>query len=175
MDCFGSGKAVDGMNEKGLSYGALYLPSYAQYQTVPQGKDEFALSYQSLGDWLLENFSSTEQVKEAIKKIYVFAKPQTFGSYKNVVFPLYFIVTDASGKSITIEYVKGKLHVYDNPLGILTNSPAFDWQLINLKNYVNLSPYAPKTINIDGYTYAGTGQGLGLLDCLVITHHRHDL
>ena len=29
------------------------------------------------------------------------------------------------------------LNIYDNPLGVMTNSPAFDWQMTNLRNYVN--------------------------------------
>ena len=44
-----------------------------------------------------------------------------------------------SGKSIVIEYVGGKLNVYDNPLGVITNSPAFDWHMTNLRNYINFS------------------------------------
>jgi choloylglycine hydrolase len=28
---------------------------------------------------------------------------------------------------------------HDNPLGVLTNSPAFDWHMANLRNYVNFS------------------------------------
>jgi choloylglycine hydrolase len=35
----------------------------------------------------------------------------------------YYIVHDASGKSIVIEYVGGKLNVHDNPFGVITNSP----------------------------------------------------
>ena len=46
---------------------------------------------------------------------------------------------DASGKSIVIEYVGGKLNVHDDPLGVITNSPTFDWHMTNLRNYVNFS------------------------------------
>jgi penicillin V acylase-like amidase (Ntn superfamily) len=34
-----------------------------------------------------------------------------------------YIVQGVSGTSIVIEYVGGKLNVYDNPLGVITNSP----------------------------------------------------
>ena len=46
---------------------------------------------------------------------------------------------DASGKSIVIECVGGKLNVYDNLLGVLTNSPGFDWHMTNLRKNVNFS------------------------------------
>ena len=29
--------------------------------------------------------------------------------------------------------------VYDNPVGLMTNSPRFDWHLTNLNNYTYLS------------------------------------
>ncbi len=36
-------------------------------------------------------------------------------------------------------------------------------RLNNLKNYVNLSPYAVEPIKIDGITYSATGQGAGMM------------
>jgi choloylglycine hydrolase len=48
--------------------------------------------------------------------------------------PVHAIVQDASGKSLVIEYVGGKLNLYDNPLGVITNSPGFDWHMTNLRN-----------------------------------------
>jgi choloylglycine hydrolase len=66
------------------------------------------------------------------------------------------------GKSIVVEFIKGKMHVYDNPQGVLTNSPPFNWQITNLKNYINLSPYTSAPITINGITYAATGQGSGM-------------
>lgn len=161
LDFFNSSKTVDGMNNQGLSFGYLYLPGYTEYQQVPQGQEQNALSYLDFGDWILGNFSNVNEVKEALKNLYVFAQPASFGSEHNVVFPLHAIVTDANGKSITIEFVNGKMQVTDNVLGVLTNSPPVNWQMNNLKNYANLSPYSPEPINIDGVTYSGTGQGSG--------------
>ena len=31
------------------------------------------------------------------------------------------------------------LDVWDNPVGVLTNSPDFNWHLTNLRNYMNAS------------------------------------
>jgi choloylglycine hydrolase len=162
-DYFHSGHPVDGINEKGLSFGYLYLPGYTQYPTVPKGEDSKALSYIDFADWVLGNFSSVAQVKKTLSHVDVFAKPSSFSNLKKVVFPLHAIITDAKGHSIVIEFVKGKVHVYNDKLGILTNSPTFDWQITNLKNYVNLSPYAPAPIKINGQTYSVTGQGSGML------------
>jgi len=75
-------------------------------------------------------------VKQNIGKIVV---PATVFKAWGFSPPVHFIVTDAKGKSIVIEYLKGKLHVFDNPLGVITNSPSFDWHMTNLRNYPNLA------------------------------------
>lgn len=162
-DYFNMGLAVDGMNESGLSFGYLYLPGYTTYPSIPTGKKAQAIPYQYLGDWVLGNFNSITEVKAAIKNITVFAEPLAIAGQPKAIFPLHAIITDKNGDSIVIEFINGEMKVHDNKLGILTNAPTFDWQLNNLKNYANLSPYSPKPIIIDGFSYSGTGQGSGLV------------
>ena len=36
------------------------------------------------------------------------------------------------------------LHIYDNPVGILTNNPPFDMQMFQLNNYMSLSAKQPE-------------------------------
>jgi choloylglycine hydrolase len=43
----------------------------------------------------------------------------------------------------------------------MTNSPKYDWQVTNLRNYVNLSPINPNPIKTDKFTFNSTGQGAG--------------
>jgi choloylglycine hydrolase len=78
-----------------------------------------------------------------------------------VEFPLHITTNDKSGKSIVVEWVGGKVNVYDNPLGVLTHSPEFPWQLDNLKNYVNISPHSPDPLELGGIECRATGQGSG--------------
>ncbi len=61
-----------------------------------------------------------------------------------------------------IEYVAGRMHVYDNPLGVITNSPAFDWHLTNLRNYIHLSPNNAPPEMMSGEKFSGFGQGTGM-------------
>lgn len=152
--------AVDGMNEAGLSFEYLYLPGETQYQTVPAGKESQALSYLKFGDWVLSNFKSVDEVKVALGKVYVVS--QALPSMPNFEFPLHAAIYDASGKGIVVEFVAGKVNIYDNEVGVLTNSPTYDWQLINLRNYVNLTPWAPKPIIVGNIVFASTGQGSGM-------------
>jgi choloylglycine hydrolase len=151
---------VSGINEKGLSFDLLYLPGLAEYQTYDASKASDAMPYYQIADYLLGNFSNIPDIKQALPMLNVYAKALTQAG-KPVVFPVHYIVTDKNGQSIAIEYIAGKLNIYDDKTGILTNAPSYLWQETNLKNYVNLSPNAPDAIKKDGITYAVTGQGAG--------------
>jgi choloylglycine hydrolase len=56
-----------------------------------------------------------------------------------VVSPFDDVVNDANGASIVIEFHRGKLSLYDNPVMVMTNAPRFDWHLTNLDNSTVLS------------------------------------
>ena len=57
------------------------------------------------------------------------------------------------------------LHVYDNPVGVLTNNPPFPMQMFSLNNYLHLSPKQPANTfsnQLDLSTYSRGMGGLGL-------------
>jgi choloylglycine hydrolase len=159
MSAYGQPAVTDGLNEKGLGFGALYLPGETQYETVKAGEEGRALSNIQFGAWALGNFATVDEVRDAVKDVRVWAEfvPQ-LGSFS----PLHYSFHDASGKSLVIEYVGGTVHVYDNKIGVLTNSPTYEWQIQNLRNYVNLTAENAAPVKLGNTTYAGTGQGSGL-------------
>lgn len=161
LDGMNSNHTVDGMNEQGLAIEALYLPGETQYQFVPTGQELHALPYMYFGDWILGNFASIAEVKQALQNIFVF--PQEVPQVKNVIFPLHFSIYESSGRGIVVEFIAGKMNIYDNALGILTNSPTYDWQVTNLRNYVNLSPINPAPIVDNNLTFVAMGQGGGMV------------
>ncbi len=152
--------ATDGMNEEGLSVEDLYLPNLAQYQTVQAGQDNQALPYLHFGDWVLSNFKTVDEVRNAIPLITVFA--QTVPGMGDMIFPLHFSIFDATGKGIVVEYVDGKVNIYDH-LGVLTNSPTYPWHLTNLQNYLHLAPTNPPSVVSGGITFIANGQGYGMV------------
>lgn len=153
--------AIDGMNENGLSFEYLYLPGETQYQTAPAGKEGQALPYYELGQWVLSNFKTVDEVRQALATIFVVAMPVP-GLGNNITFPVHASIYDSTGKGIVVEFVGGKMNIFDNA-GILTNSPTYDWQVTNLRNYINLSPYIPKPVIAGGLTFTATGQGTGMV------------
>jgi choloylglycine hydrolase len=158
MNAFGSPLLTDGMNEKGLAVGNLFFPDYAEYQTFDPKKSAVTLAQYEVGTWLLSTCATVEDVRQEISKVQVVQGP------KEAYFaPLHFAVHDAKGNSLVIEFVKGKLHIYDNPLGVMTNSPSFDWMITYLSNFVNLSATNVPQIDLSGTVIKQFGQGSGLV------------
>lgn len=155
----GQSVSTDGMNEKGLSAKVLWLPSVG-YQTVPKGQEERALDIGLVPDWILGSFSTVAEVKKALPEVIVWGK--SLPGLDSVPV-LHLAVHDADGNSMVAEWIDGKLNIYDNPLGVMTNEPPLPMQWANLRNYVNLSPWMQKDLQLDGVAIAGTGNGSGLL------------
>jgi len=150
----------DGLNEQGLAVGTFYFPTSAGYMPYQAGDAGKTIAQWEVGSWLLENFATVEEVRENIGKVVV---PEVVFKEWGFAPPTHYVVQDASGKAIVIEYVGGKLTVYDNPLGVITNSPAFDWQMTNLRNYVNFSFSNVAPVKLGAVTLQPTGQGSGML------------
>lgn len=160
LDGLGQDISFDGMNETGLTFEYLYLPGETQYQEVPTDKESMALSYTQFGDWILGNFKTIAEVRHALQRIYVV---QTLLSgLGNLVLPGHAAIYDRTGRGIVVEFYDNKINVYDN-IGVMTNSPKYDWHVNNLRNYLNLSPNNPNPVIVNGMTYSVTGQGAGMV------------
>ena len=150
---------TDGMNEKGLSFGGLWLLETA-YQDIPKGQSHRALLLNDVGDWILGSFATVEEVKENLGKVLVWAEPiPEIGGIP----PLHLSLHDAEGKSLVVEFIQGKQKIYFNHVQVLTNSPTFPWHLTNLRNYINLRALNAGPVNMEGMVLGQTGQGSGLL------------
>jgi choloylglycine hydrolase len=150
----------DGLNEKGLAAGIFYFPTSAGYMPYTPADAGKTIAQWEVGSWILENFASVDEVKANIGNIVV---PAVVFVKWGFAPEAHYVVHDASGKSIVIEYVDGKLHVYDDPLGVITNSPGFDWQMANLRNYVNFSMTNAPPVKLGPVTLQPFGQGSGML------------
>ncbi len=111
MNAQGQTVIVDGVNERGLAGGIFYLPGYAKFETVTPADESRSLGSWELMTWILTNFETVEEVRVAIPEIKV--ANVAFEAW-NFVPPVHYIVHDASGNSLVIEYLDGKLHLYDN-------------------------------------------------------------
>ncbi len=159
MNAFGQPLLTDGLNEMGLAAANLWFAGYAEYQLFEPGKANITLAQYDVLTWLLSSFATTAEVRQALDQVRVVQGPED----PNGPMPLHIAVHDAQGNSLVIEYVKGKLHIYDNPLGVLTNSPTFDWMTTYLNNYINLSATNVPQVDLKGFTLHQFGQGSGMV------------
>ncbi|MGH2613812.1 MAG: linear amide C-N hydrolase [Thermomicrobiales bacterium] len=137
---------VDGLNEMGLGGGIFYFPGFAGYQDIADDERSQAIAPWQLMTWALTSFATIDEVKVALPKIKVGAvELAALGG----VPPMHYFLTDATGKSIAVEYVDGVLTVYDDRFGVFTNAPAFDWHTTNLRNYINISPDPQRPVDLD--------------------------
>ena len=151
---------VDGLNEKGLHVGLFYFPGFAKYQEIRAEDVGKALAPWELGVFLLGTCSDVKEAVAAAKDVRVGEVVQKDMGF---VPGVHYILTDASGESVVLEHVGGELKIHQNPLGVMTNSPTFDWHMTNLSNYVNMSVSNVPKIDVGGKEIKGLGQGSGML------------
>jgi choloylglycine hydrolase len=149
-----------GLNEKGLYVGAFNLAEFAVYQDVTPADYDKTLNCFELPNYLLTTTATVDEAIAALRKIKLADMPVK--ELNNAHMQIHYRLADKSGRSVVIEYLEGELHVIENPLGAITNSPNFTWHLTNLTNYLNLSPYGWPAIELENLTLKPSSLGSGL-------------
>lgn len=163
MNSYGKLYNIDGINEKGLVAGGLLFPGYAGYQPFKPAEASRTISQLDVINWILSQFATVAEVRQGLSRVRVCQGPSQLDDVPIGPLPLHYTVHDPSGESIVIEYMDGNLKIYDNPLGVLTNSPDFNWMRIYLSNFVNLSAVNAGPKVLKGFKVDPTGQGSGML------------
>ena len=152
---------ADGQNEKGLAIGMLYLPGYAQYQEAASAPADKTVSSWEVPAYLLSSCATVDEAVAALKNELYVAQTE-FVPFKEML-PVHWWIGDKTGKVVIAEYIGGKLNIHDAPLGTLTNSPPYDWQTINVGNYVDISPVNVPERTLGKFTSVNYGQGSGAI------------
>ena len=162
MITFNEMAIADGMNSAGLSSGVFFFPTFAEYTPLTKENQSKALSPLDFNHWILSQFATVDEVRAAIENNEAVIVATILDHWGPTAPPFHYAVYDKSGKSIVIEPIDGKLVVSDNPIGVLTNSPNFDWHMTNLRNYTNLKAENATSMTIEGITFTQLGQGTGM-------------
>lgn len=147
----------DAVNEKGLAMAGLNFVGNAQYKEFSNNKDNIA-QFEFI-PWILSQCSCVKEAKELLGKINI---TNTKFNDSLPVAQLHWIIADRN-EAITVECVKDGIHIYENPVGVLTNNPPFPEQLFNLNNYMHLSPKEPKNLFSDKLDLKAYSRGMGAL------------
>lgn len=124
---------VEGVNESGLSAGLFFFPAFGEYTPYVAKRKSLALCDLQVVSWVLSQFSSIDEIKSAIEK-----KEVDIISIDSRIGTVHWRFAEPGGRVVVLEFTEGKAKFYENPLGVLTNSPNFPWHLTNLANYINL-------------------------------------
>ena len=124
---------VEGVNEQGLSAGLFYFPNYGKYPPYDEAQKDRCLADFQVVSYVLGSCSTVDEVKEALDKVRIINIDPRSST-------VHWRFTEPSGRQIVLEIVDEVMHFYDNPLGVLTNSPGIEWHWTNLNNYLNLAP-----------------------------------
>lgn len=152
---------LDGINEKGLSVGTFFFPGFAGYSHVSEATQNHALSPSEFPNWILSQFATIDEVRAALPAVII--TPTIEKGWGDTPPPFHYIVYDRDGKSIVIEPMYGSTVIYDNTMGVITNSPTFDWHMLHLRNYINLTATNILPQRLDGVILAPFGQGSGMV------------
>ncbi len=129
----------DGVNEWGLAAAALNFPRFAVYRDDIGTKA--GVSSAGLISMMLGLCRSVDEVRTMLENITVTNASAT-EEYKTT--PLHWTVADQR-ESLVIESVADGLKLYDNPVGVLTNSPELPYHLTRLEDFGSLSVRNPRS------------------------------
>ena len=143
--------------EKGLSMAGLNFPGNADYKPEAEGKDNVT-PFEFI-PWILGQCADVSEARVLLERINLV---DICFSPELPLATLHWIISDRE-ESITVESVKDGLKVYDNPVGVLTNNPTFDYHMTNLCNYMSLSSEAPVNSFSDKVKLETYSRGMGAM------------
>ncbi|MES1909287.1 MAG: hypothetical protein MHM6MM_002050 [Cercozoa sp. M6MM] len=160
---------VDGINEKGLSFAALYFRNYASFKTEVENLEK-AVPHYMIGHVVLGKCATAKEARKVLEEqIEIFGGRLPFtaateaAGMANYVLPLHFSIQDASGDAFVMEIVEnGTIKFHQNKVGVMTNSPTYDWHMANLANYANLRPHNAVPVEYNGHRMVPHSQGSGM-------------
>ncbi len=145
----------DAMNEKGLAMAGLNFVGYAKYGTRRSG--EIGLAPHEFIQYILGRCENLSQAREQLDNIRLL---DVSFSEKLPAASLHWIIADSTG-ALTVESTERGMFVYEDPVGVLTNNPEFPQQMLNLANYMNLSPRSAKNSFSNSLKLEEYSRGLG--------------
>lgn len=145
----------DATNEAGLSMAGLNFPGNAVYG--PESGDRDNIAPFEFIPWVLGRCKSVAEARALLERLCL---ADISFSPQLPLAPLHWLIADRD-ESITVEPVAEGLRVHDNPVGVLTNNPPFDYQMTNLSNYMALSPRTPENRFAPSLSLRPYSRGMG--------------
>ena len=147
----------DAVNETGLSMAGLNFPASARYHPEQAEGDNIA-PFEFI-PWLLGRCASLAEARALLSRVNLADLPF---SDRLPLAPLHWLIADQTG-ALVAEPVETGLKLYENPVGVLANEPPFDYQLLHLNDYMQLTRESPRSTFADGLTLRPYCLGMGAM------------
>jgi len=132
----------DGMNEAGFSAHLLYLDK-TQYEKRDTARPGIANTLWA--QYMLDNFQTVKEALANINKVQIVS-----AVVQGREWPIHLALEDPSGDSAIIEFIDGKMTIHHgSQYRVMTNEPAYDIQLNNLKRYKLFGGNLPMPGDVD--------------------------
>ncbi len=145
----------DAVNEYGLAMAGLNFPGNAYYAPCTDGKDNIA-PFEFI-PWILSQCRTVSEAKTLLARMQLC---DIAFSEQLPPSPLHWMISDKE-EDITVEIMRNGMHIHDNRVGVLSNNPPFEHQLVNLEQYSYLRNDNTGITREDGLPYDSYCQGLG--------------
>lgn len=157
---FGAMSIMDGVNDAGLMAAAFYFAGQAAYADPATVDAARSLNATDVTHYILTTCGSIDEALAVIAEITVVDVP--VNGWGPAAPPLHYQLIDAQGRHVAVEPTHaGSLQITENPTGAFTNSPDLPFHLLNLTQYMNISPETVQQSSVFGATVTATGMGSG--------------
>ena len=143
----------DAVNERGVCIAGLNFPGNARYD------EEGGIACYEIALYLLSKCETAKEAFSLLKEKGVNGAP--FHPSMPAT-PLHFMIADKQD-CFTAEPMAGGIRIHENTLGVMTNNPPFEFQVMNLNNYLNLTPYEPESRFSDEFHPPAYSRGMGAM------------
>lgn len=148
---------AEAVNEKALAMAGLNFPGNAFYQK-PDGKGLELASFEVIA-WILGKCASVSEAEAYLGEMKII---DTAFSDRIPPAPLHWMLADRE-RCLVLESMSDGLKIYENPFGVLTNNPPFEYHRMNMNNYMNLTAESPQNRFGDKLDLKPYAQGMGAL------------
>lgn len=147
----------DAVNEKGLGMAGLNFVDNADYKAPAPDKDNVA-SFEFI-PWILGQCATVEDALTRMDNLNLTDK-----AFSEEMPPsaLHWMIADRE-RSVVVEAVKEGIRIYPDPVGVLTNNPPFEEQMLRLSDYMHLSPREPENHFSDRIALESYSRGMGAM------------
>ncbi len=145
----------DGMNESGLCVAALNFAGCGVYREKKERCRNLA-SFEVI-PYILANCGNVGCVEKLLSCANITSDAFS-GQFQPA--PLHWMVADRE-RAIVIEQTRDGFKILENPVGVMTNPPDFDYHMTRLADYAQITPYTPENRLCPSVELVNYSRGLG--------------